>query len=61
LSTDASFAPIPYHIDDAAAGTLLVHVGKHGAGGEERAVEMDRQELLPVGAREGVEDNADAA
>ncbi len=45
------------HVDDAAV-LGGVHVLQAGLGGEEGAVEMDRQQLLPVGERE-VDDRLD--
>ncbi len=40
------------HVDDAAAGALLVHLAHRRARGQEGAVEMDAQEPLPVGELE---------
>ena len=40
------------HVDDASAATRPVHVRQARARGEECAVEVDRQHLLPVGERE---------
>ena len=42
------------HIDEAAAPGL-VHVRQAGPGRQERAVEMDRQHLLPLGIAEFLE------
>ena len=35
------------HVDDAAAAALLVHLAQRRPRGEERAVEMDGEQLLP--------------
>ena len=43
------------HVDDDAAAVALVHVLERGAGGEEAAVQVDRQHLLPVGELELVD------
>ena len=50
------------HVDDAAAGALLVHLPQGRPRGEERAVEMDGEELLPFGELELLErrDDLDA-
>ena len=40
------------HIDDAAAATRFVHVRDARARGQERAVDVDREHLLPLGVAE---------
>ena len=50
------------HVDDAAAGPAAYMRCRHGARGQEGAVEMDRQHLLPLGEFELLErrDDLDA-
>ena len=43
------------HIDDAAAGALLVHLPQRGARRQEGAVEMDGEKLLPFGEGKVIE------